>query len=79
MATTSFINKTRGLFDATKNLLGYTVGLTGEEDIYYQRRSGKFQKGDLKFTKHFMSTFPVLSGLHKTSDPREALKYYEIN
>ena len=79
MATTSFINKTLGLFDATKDLLGYTVGLTGEEDIYYQRKSGKFQKGDLKFTKHFMSTFPALSGLHKTSDPGEALKYYEIN
>lgn len=63
---------------ATKDLLLNSVGIVPDEDVYYQRRAGRMQKGDLKWTKEFLDVFPIAAGLYKSVDPEQASKYYEI-
>tara|TARA_E500000318_G_scaffold53851_3_gene50159 strand:- start:2812 stop:6678 length:3867 start_codon:yes stop_codon:yes gene_type:complete len=60
------------------NQLGFTA-LYPDEDVYYQRRAGRYQKGDLKWFKELEDVFPVASGLIKSTNPEQASKYYQIN
>ena len=55
---------------------GYKLGITPEEFIFYQRRSGKYAKGDRKIEKMFMDIFPVFRGLSKSGSPRDAYKWF---
>lgn len=56
----------------------YAVGLpVDEKDIFYQRKSGMFDKGDRKLTKKFFQAFPVGPGLLKSFNAKEALEYFE--
>lgn len=54
-----------------------TTGIGDPEDIYYQRRTGAFEKGDSKWVKELMDALPLISGIVKSSNPDEARKYYE--
>lgn len=83
-AANNFVRNIYQLAEASVELGAYMFGLDNfgvveESDIFYLRRSGRNQKGDLKWTKEFLDVFPVLSGLYKTSDPGEAMKYYQLN
>lgn len=49
---------------------GYAVGIVGEEDIFYQRRTGTAEKGDRKVLAQFKKIIPVLNG-YQTSFLRD--------
>jgi len=67
------------LFGATKNLGLYYLGADNEEDVLYQRRSGRFQKGDKKWNKEFLDVFPGAAGTFKSLDPAQAAKFYQLD
>jgi hypothetical protein len=47
-----------------------------ESAIFYQRRSGRFKKGDRKIRKDFEDLLPIFRGLQKTFNPSEAYKWF---
>jgi len=58
--------------------LPYALGADGlEKDIFYQRKSGEFEKGDRKVIKKIRSVIPVWSGLNKNAE--EAIKWFDLN
>jgi hypothetical protein len=54
----------------------YRIGLRDDEGIYYERKSGAYEKGDLKLTKLFRDIAPILRGIDKTTNPQDALKFF---
>jgi len=44
--------------------------------IFYQRRTGRFQKGDRKIRKDFEDLLPIFRGLQKSRTPEEAYKWF---
>jgi len=58
--------------------LYHLTGIGDEKDIYYQRRAGRYEKGDSKWVKEFLDAFPVASGVFKSLDPKEASKYWDL-
>ena len=55
----------------------YLVGLpVNESDIFYQRRTGRYNKGDRKLRKKIEDLIPVLRGLQKSQSPEEAAKWF---
>ena len=65
-------------FGSVKNLGLYQIGLADQEDVFYQRRSGRFEKGDLKFVKELYDVMPGIAGSFKSLDPAEAAKWYQL-
>ena len=63
---------------ATKDYMGYRAGLVDEDVVKFQRRSGKFQKGDLKVVKEILDFAPYLRGFFVSTDPEEAARYYDM-
>lgn len=58
--------------------LPYALGAEGlEKDIFYQRKSGRFEKGDRKVIKMIEKVTPIWSGLNKNAE--EAIKWFDIN
>jgi len=56
----------------------YAIGLpVDESNIFYQRSSGMFDKGDRKLTKKFIQAFPVGPGFLKSFNAQEAVEYFE--
>ena len=47
-----------------------------EKDIFYQRKTGRFDEGDRKIRKKMQDIMPVWRGFTKTSNPREAYKWF---
>lgn len=63
---------------AIGNLGLYQLGWdVDEKDIFYQRKSGQYDKGDYKVVKEITDILPVFSGLSKTSNPENLAKFYE--
>ena len=60
------------------NEIQYFLGspFVDESAIFYQRRSGRFKKGDRKITKDFQDLLPIFRGLQKTFSPEEAYKWF---
>lgn len=58
--------------------LYHTTGIGDPDNIYYQRRAGRYEKGDAKWVKEFLDAFPVASGVFKSMDPQEASKYWDL-
>lgn len=58
------------------NTVGTHLGIVDEKDVFYQRRSGRYKRGDAKWFKEFYDVAPIVSGLIKSSDPEKASKYY---
>lgn len=54
----------------------YTIGVSDGEDIFYKRKSGDYEKGDLKLVKTFNDLAPIIRGIEKTTNPEEPLKFF---
>jgi len=54
----------------------YSIGLGDEKEVFYQRKSGKYQKGDRKIRKDFEDLFPIFRGLQKSRNPQDAYKWF---
>ena len=78
-ATARPIEKGLELINQIATDFGYFSGTApwiDEKDIYYQRKSGRFEKGDRKIRKKIQDLMPVWRGLTKTRNPREAYKWF---
>ena len=77
-ATVRPITKGVELVSQIFNEVQYALGspFVDEGAIFYQRRSGRFKKGDRKITKDFQDLLPVFRGLQKTFSPEEAYKWF---
>lgn len=78
---TAAANPVRHLAEALRAIyihLGYKAGFKDESEALYQRRSGRWQKGDPKVYKEILDFAPVLRGFFTSSDPEEARKYYDM-
>ena len=62
------------ILDETRYFLGDPF--IDEGAIFYQRKSGKYEKGDRKIKKDFMDLLPVFRGLNKSQNPRDAYKWF---
>ena len=78
---------------ATARPIGNMMGLVGhvlfsempyaagvpidESDIFYQRDSGMFKKGERKLNKKLLQVFPVGPGLLKSLDPQTSVEFYD--
>ena len=51
-------------------------GFGDEKDIFYQRRTGRYDKGDRKIRKQIEDLIPVIRGLEKSKTPEEATKWF---
>lgn len=47
-----------------------------EKDLFYTRKSGKYNKGDRKLWKKFERSIPLWSGLNKNAE--EAIKWFDL-
>ena len=47
-----------------------------DKRIYYQRKTGRFNKGDRKIRKDFEDLMPILRGLRTTQSPKEKYKWF---
>jgi len=55
----------------------YMLGADIDNDkIFYQRKSGRYQKGDRKIRKKFEDLIPILRGIRKSQSPGEAAKWF---
>lgn len=48
-----------------------------EKDLFYQRKSGRYNKGDRKLWKKFDRSIPLWSGINKNAE--EAIKWFDLN
>jgi len=80
-AVTSPVIKGARLLYALHLYFQYNMGIGGveESDIFYQRASGEYEKGDLKLNKSLVEAIPVIAGLSKSSDPARAAKWFDLN
>ena len=57
--------------------LYHGVGLPMDDKrIYYQRKTGRFNKGDRKIRKDLEDLMPILRGLRTTQSPKEKYKWF---
>tara|TARA_R110001592_G_scaffold362251_1_gene675518 strand:+ start:7246 stop:11628 length:4383 start_codon:yes stop_codon:yes gene_type:complete len=75
-ATTRPILKGGELLGQLLSEVGYAVGLGNAKEIFYQRKTGRFEKGDRKIRKHFEDLLPIFRGLQKSKTPQEAYKWF---
>ena len=47
-----------------------------ESDVYYQKRTGRFEKGDRKIVKKIQDIMPIWRGFVKSDNPREAYQWF---
>ena len=61
-----------------KNGIYFASGgnLIDEKDIYFQRRSGRFEKGDAKLKRDIFKMIPALNGVEKSKRPEELLQWF---
>ena len=71
-----FINSMKLVDHLLFKEIPYRTGLRDEDGIYYERKSGKYEKGDLKLTKMLEDLAPIFRGLDKSSNPQESLKFF---
>ena len=54
----------------------YLLGFGDEKDIFYQRRTGRYNKGDRKIRKKINDLLPVIRGVSRSKTPEEAQKWF---
>ena len=79
---TAAVRPLTNLYDLGSHLLfkelPYATGVDIEEkDIFYQRKSGRYNKGDRKVWKKFDKSIPIWSGVNKNAE--EAIKWFDLN
>tara|TARA_R100000700_G_scaffold41277_1_gene61208 strand:- start:2140 stop:6672 length:4533 start_codon:yes stop_codon:yes gene_type:complete len=57
---------------------GNMGGLIPEKNIYYQRKSGKNKKGELKWDNKLEKAVPILKGVGTSTTPGEAIKWFNL-
>ena len=78
VATTRQVKKLIQFGSTIGSEIGYALGMPVDpKDIFYQRKSGLYEKGDRKIVKHFRDQIPIWRGLDRTKTPEEALKYFQ--
>ena len=77
-ATARPVEKGIDLLQQLGSELGYVTGMPwiDEKDIFYQRRTGRFKKGDRKIRKDFEDLLPIWRGLTRSKSPDEAYKWF---
>ena len=56
----------------------YMIGLPiDDKKLFYQRKSGRFEKGDRKLRKMVEDLIPVLRGINKSKTPKEAAQWFD--
>ena len=76
-ATARQVEQTLKLLNQIKREGLYNLGFpVDEKDIFYQRRTGRYQKGDRKIQKQVEDLMPIFRGLNKSGSPEEAAKYF---
>jgi len=66
------------VWDVGSKTIAYELGVSPfEEDVLYQRKSGRYEKGDYKIVKEITDVLPIFSGVSKTLSPDEMAKFYE--
>ena len=77
-ATARPVEKGIDLLQQLGNELGYVTGMpwVDEGDIFYQRRTGRFNKGDRKIRKDFEDLLPIWRGVTRSGSPEEAYKWF---
>ena len=77
-ATARPVEKGIDLLQQLGNELGYVTRMPwiDEGDIFYQRRTGRFNKGDRKIRKDFEDLLPIWRGLTRSKSPEEAYKWF---
>lgn len=78
MAAVRPIQNLAELAVSTFELMFYPTGIVPEKEVFYQKKSGRFEKGDLKWVKDFTDVLPIVSGVFKSADPNEAAKFYDL-
>ena len=61
------------MFKEIPYLLGIPID---QEKIFYQRKSGRFDKGDRKIRKKVEDLLPILRGINKSKTPKEAAQWF---
>ena len=76
-ATASPIEQGIELFDQILfQEMPYLFGFGDEKDIFYQRRTGRYNKGDRKIRKQISDLIPALRGINRSKTPEEAQKWF---
>tara|TARA_R100000951_G_scaffold116176_1_gene126893 strand:- start:12486 stop:16859 length:4374 start_codon:yes stop_codon:yes gene_type:complete len=77
-ATARPVEKGIDLLQQLGNELGYITGMPwiDEGDVFYQRRTGRFNKGDRKIRKDFEDLLPIWRGVTRSNSPEEAYKWF---
>jgi len=76
-ATARQIEKIQGIIEQISLEGMYNVGFpVDEKEIFYQRDTGRYNKGDRKIKKNFEDLMPLLRGLNKSGSPEDAAKYF---
>ena len=77
-ATARPILKGGELLGQMLNEVRYILGdpFIDDSAIFYQRKSGKYQKGDRKIRKDFEDLLPIFRGLQKSKSPQDAYKWF---
>jgi hypothetical protein len=57
---------------------GNLGGLVPEKHIYYQRKSGANEKGELKWDNKLYKAVPILKGIQNSKTPEEAIKWFNM-
>ena len=59
--------------------LPYIAGIpVDDKRIHYQRRTGRFEKGDRKIRKQVEDLLPIVRGIEKSKTPEEAFKWFNL-
>jgi len=75
-ATTRSLENVANLTDIVINYA--TDNSEDNEVLYYQRKTGQYEKGDAKVQKYLKNISFGLSGIAKTQNPKDAIKYYDM-
>ena len=76
-ATVRQVESTLNLFDQVYKEGLYAFGYPLEDkEIYYQRKTGRYNKGDRKIRKQVEDLMPIFRGIGKSGTPEEAAKYF---
>ena len=76
-ATVRQVESTLNLFDQVYKEGLYAFGYPLEDkDIYYQRKTGRYNKGDRKIRKQVEDLMPGLRGFTKSGNPEDAAQYF---
>jgi hypothetical protein len=76
-ATARQIEQTLKLFRQIKREGLYNLGFPVDEtDIFYQRNTGRYKKGDRKIQKYVEDLMPVVRGLSKSGNAKDAAQYF---